>query len=76
MTAKTPVVAKAVAKSISEVWEVKEVARSHDRRMPMDRPAKAPHSLLRRMFRRDEPTIFLRCLAIHMHNAQAPSALK
>jgi hypothetical protein len=28
------------------------------------------------MFRRDEPSVFHRCLAIHMHNAQQPSALK
>jgi hypothetical protein len=76
MMTKTPVGAKSAAKSISEVWEVKEVAKSHDRRMPTHRPAKATHSLFQRMFRRDEPTVFHRCLAIHMHNAQAPSALK
>ena len=72
MTAKTPVGAKAVAKSISEALDVK----GHDRRVQAHRPAKATHSLFQRMFRRDEPSVFHRCLAIHMHNAQQPSALK
>jgi len=72
MTAKTPVGAKALAKSISEALDVK----SHDRRMQAHRPAKVTHSLFQRMFRRDEPSVFHRCLAIHMHNAQQPSALK
>lgn len=72
MTAKTSVGAKAVAKSISEALELK----SHDRRVQTHRPAKATHSLFQRMFRRDEPSVFHRCLAIHMHNAQEPSALK
>jgi len=72
MTAKTPVGAKAVAKSISEALEVK----SHGRRVQGHRPANATLGLFQRMFRRDEPSIFHRCLAIHMHNAQQPSALK
>lgn len=29
-----------------------------------------------RIFRRPEPSVFLRCLAIHMHNAAPPSALE
>jgi len=73
MMSKTSVGAKAaVAKSISEALDVK----SHDRRVQAHRPAKATHSLFQRMFRRDEPSVFHRCLAIHMHNAQEPSALK
>ena len=71
MTTKTPVGAKAVAKSISEALEVK----SHDRRMLGHRAA-ANETLFQRMFRRKEPSVFHRCLAIHMHNAQEPSALK
>ncbi|HKW55199.1 MAG TPA: hypothetical protein VJO12_16015 [Stellaceae bacterium] len=71
MTAKTPVGAKAVAKSISEALD-----KSHERRVQAHRPAKVTHSLFQRMFRRDEPSVFHRCLAIHMHNAQQPSALK
>lgn len=72
MTIKTPVGAKAVAKSISEALEVK----NHDRRMHAHRPANAMHSLFQRMFRRNEPSVYHRCLAIHMHNAQQPSALR
>ncbi len=72
MTIKTPVGAKAVAKSISEALEVK----SHDRRVQAHRAANASHGLFQRMFRRNEPSIFHRCLAIHMHNAQESSALK
>jgi len=72
MTTNTPVGAKAVAKSISEALEVK----SHDRRAQLHRVANPPHGLFQRMFRRNEPSIFHRCLAIHMHNAQQPSALK
>lgn len=72
MTIKTPVGAKAVAKSISEALEVK----SHDRRVQAHRAANATHGLFQRMFRRNEPSIFHRCLAIHMHNAQESSALK
>lgn len=72
MMSKTSVGAKAVAKSIGEALDVK----SNDRRVQAHRPAKATHSLFQRMFRRDEPSVFHRCLAIHMHNAQQPSALK
>jgi hypothetical protein len=72
MTVKTPVGAKAVAKSISEALEVK----NHDRRLQAHRAANQADSLFQRMFRRKEPSIFHRCLAIHMHNAQQPSALK
>lgn len=72
MTARTPVDAKAVAKSTSEIWEV----RSLGRHLPARRPATATPGFFQRMFRRDEPSVFHRCLAIHMHNAQQPSALK
>jgi hypothetical protein len=72
MTTKTPVGAKAVAKSISAALDVK----SHDRRLQTHRAANETYSLFQRMFRRKEPSIFHRCLAIHMHNAQQPSALK
>ena len=72
MTTKTPIGAKAVAKSISEALE----AKSHDRWLLAHRNTTASHTLLQRMFRRPEPSIFHRCLAIHMHNAQQPSALK
>ena len=72
MMSKTSVGAKAVAKSIGEALDVK----THDRRLQAHRPAKATHSLFQRMFRRDEPSVFHRCLAIHMHNAEQPSALK
>ncbi len=72
MTTKTPVGAKAVAKSISEALEVT----SRERRVQAHRPANASYGLFRRMFRRNEPSVFHRCLAIHMHNAQQSSALK
>lgn len=71
MAAKTPVDAKAAAKSINEIWEV----RSLGRHLPVRRPT-ATQGFFQRMFRRDEPSVFHRCLAIHMHNAQQPSALK
>ena len=32
-------------------------------------------SLFSRMFRRQKPSVFQRCLAIHMYNAAPPSAL-
>ena len=70
MTIKTPVGTRAVAKSISEALDVK----NHDRRLPAHRAAN--ETLFQRMFRRKEPSVFHRCLAIHMHNAQQPSALK
>jgi hypothetical protein len=32
--------------------------------------------LFSRMFRRQKPSVFQRCLAIHMYNAAPPSALE
>ncbi len=41
-----------------------------DRRLPVAAPRR-----LGRLFRRETPTTFQRCLAVHMHFAQHPSAL-
>jgi hypothetical protein len=38
-------------------------------------PAQVVPGLFSRMFRRRKPTVFHRCLAIHMYNAAPPSAL-
>ena len=48
----------------------RHVAPASDRRAA----APSPHRL-GRLFRRDTPTTFQRCLAVHMHFAQHPSAL-
>ncbi len=42
---------------------------------PFERTKNATPGFFRRMFRREEPSIFHRCLAIHMHHAQQASAL-
>ncbi len=41
------------------------------------RPAAQParHSLIKRLLRRQEPTLFQRCLAVHLHFAGPNSAL-
>jgi hypothetical protein len=40
------------------------------------RPAQLAPGLFSRMFRRQKPSVFQRCLAIHMHNAAPPTALE
>ncbi len=43
--------------------------------VPDLRAAAPSRRRLGRLFRRDTPTTFQRCLAVHMHFAQHPSAL-
>jgi hypothetical protein len=39
-------------------------------------PVPVVPGLFARMFRRQKPSVFHRCLAIHIHNAAPPSALE
>lgn len=67
MALSIPLSAKAIRNALTAPR--RHVAPSSDRRAPA-----APHRL-GRLFRRDTPTTFQRCLAVHMHFAQHPSAL-
>lgn len=65
MTPAAPARAKSAAKPMANVLDAKHFERSKN----------AAPGFFQRMFRREEPSIFHRCLAIHMHHAQQASAL-
>ena len=44
--------------------------------LPAHQPVPVVPGLFSRMFRRQKPSVFHRCLAIHIHNAAPPSALE
>ena len=71
MPGATPLYPKSMAKPTSLALELKALAQH----APAHPSRSALAGLFRRMFRRDEPSVFHRCLAIHMHNAARPSAL-
>ncbi len=62
-----PLSAKAIRKALTAPRRAAPVSKT---RMAVPSPRR-----LGRLFRRDTPTTFQRCLAVHMHFAQHPSAL-
>lgn len=64
MTPAAPARAKPAAKTTGSVLDARA-----------QRTKNATPGFFQRMFRREEPSIFHRCLAIHMHHAQQASAL-
>lgn len=67
MEISNPLSAKVIRKALAAP---RRAAPASDRRV-----VAAPSRRLGRLFRRDTPTTFQRCLAVHMHFAQHPSAL-
>jgi hypothetical protein len=61
------------AKTISET--LKAGHPRHEAQVPAPRSAQPERRALGRLFRRQQPTTFHRCLAVHIHFAQRASAL-
>ena len=69
----------AYAKSVSDTLKSRHLRRSAQSQTPTTAPApravQPERRTLRRLFRRETPTTFQRCLAVHIHYAQRASAL-
>lgn len=63
----------AYAKTISETLKAREARQAGQ--SPEPRAVQPARRSLGRLFRRETPSTFHRCLAVHMHYAQRASAL-
>jgi hypothetical protein len=68
MTIAAPLYVRSASKAISARKAVEAAA--------VLQPMPVVPGLFSRMFRRQKPSVFQRCLAIHMYNAAPPTALE
>jgi hypothetical protein len=64
------------AKDKDEAWRVERHGGTESRQGKVEKGATDGGALVRRLFRRAEPSTFHRCLAVHMYFARHPSALE